>query len=64
MAIVNGRDLGSVVLPIIASSPSAMAAIDPCTNLKPFMLAAAHDHAPLGVVFRLLTLEPSLLDII
>lgn len=62
LAIVNGRDLDSVVLPIIATSPSAIAAIDPCTNLKPFILAAAHDHAPLDVVFRLLTLEPSLLD--
>jgi len=61
LAIVNGRDLDSVVLPIVATSPSSIVAIDPCTNLKPFILAAAHDHAPLDVVFRLLTLEPSLL---
>ena len=62
LAIANGRDLDSVVLPIIATSPSGIVAIDHCTNMKPFILAAADDHAPLDAVFRLQKLEPSLLD--
>ena len=64
LAIANNRDLDSVVLPIIAAYPSSIAAIDPCTNLKPFLLAASNDNASLlDVVFRLITLDPSLLDV-
>eukprot|EP00979_Chaetoceros_neogracilis_P008507 scaffold1890_cov128-Chaetoceros_neogracile.AAC.3 len=62
LAIVNNRDLSSVVLPIIAASPGSISAIDPCTNLKPFLLAASHDNASLDLIFRLAALEPNLIN--
>eukprot|EP00979_Chaetoceros_neogracilis_P008502 scaffold1889_cov203-Chaetoceros_neogracile.AAC.5 len=62
LAIANNRDLSSVVLPIIAAYPSSISAIDPCTNLKPFLLAASHDNASLDLIFRLAALEPNLIN--
>jgi ankyrin repeat protein len=62
LAIAKNRDLSSVVLPIIAASPGSISAIDPCTNLKPFLLAASHDNASLDLIFRLAALEPNLIN--
>jgi len=62
LAIANNRDLISVVLPIIAAYPGSISAIDPCTNLKPFLLAASHDNASLDLIFRLAALEPNLIN--
>jgi ankyrin repeat protein len=62
LAIANNRDLSSVVLPIIAAYPGSISAIDPCTNLKPFLLAASHDNASLDLIFRLAALEPNLIN--
>jgi ankyrin repeat protein len=62
LAIANNRDLSSVVLPIIAASPGSISAVDPCTNLKPFLLAASHDNASLDLIFRLAALEPNLIN--
>jgi ankyrin repeat protein len=62
LAIANNRDLSSVVLPIIAASPGSISAIDPCTNLRPFLLAASHDNASLDLIFRLAALEPNLIN--
>jgi ankyrin repeat protein len=62
LAIVKNRDLSSAVLPIIAAYPGSIAAIDPYTNLKPFLLAASHDNASLDLIFRLVVLEPSLVN--
>eukprot|EP00979_Chaetoceros_neogracilis_P009879 scaffold2273_cov178-Chaetoceros_neogracile.AAC.2 len=62
LAIANNRDLSSVVLPIIAAYPGSISAIDPCTNLKPFLLAASHDNASLDLIFRLAVLEPNLIN--
>jgi len=62
LAIANNRDLSSVVLPIIAACPGSISAIDPCTNLKPFLLAASHDNASLDLIFRLAALEPNLIN--
>jgi hypothetical protein len=62
LAIANNRDLSSVVLPIIAASPGSISAIDPCTNLKPFLLAASHDNASLDLIFRLAALESNLIN--
>jgi ankyrin repeat protein len=59
LAIANNRDLSSTVLPIIAAYPGSISAIDPCTNLKPFLLAASHDNASLDLIFRLAALEPN-----
>jgi len=62
LAIANNRDLSSVVLPIIAAYPGSISAVDPCTNLKPFLLAASHDNASLDLIFRLALLEPNLIN--
>eukprot|EP00979_Chaetoceros_neogracilis_P014438 scaffold4640_cov283-Chaetoceros_neogracile.AAC.15 len=62
LAIANNRDLSSVVLPIIAAYPGSISAIDPCTNLRPFLLAASHDNASLDLIFRLAALEPNLIN--
>eukprot|EP00979_Chaetoceros_neogracilis_P011734 scaffold2961_cov166-Chaetoceros_neogracile.AAC.5 len=62
LAIANNRDLSSVVLPIIAAYPGSISAIDPCTNLKPFLLAASYDNASLDLIFRLAALEPNLIN--
>jgi ankyrin repeat protein len=62
LAIANNRDLSSVVLPIIAAYPGSISAVDPCTNLKPFLLAASHDNALLDLIFRLAVLEPNLIN--
>jgi hypothetical protein len=62
LAIANNRDLSSVVLPIIAAYPGSISVIDPCTNLKPFFLAASHDNASLDLIFRLAALEPNLIN--
>jgi ankyrin repeat protein len=62
LAIANNRDLSSVVLPIIAAYPGSISAVDPCTNLKPFLLAASHDNASLDLIFRLAALEPNLIN--
>jgi ankyrin repeat protein len=62
LAIANNRDLRSVVLPIIAAYPGSISAIDPCTNLKPFLLAASNDNASLDLIFRLAALEPNLIN--
>jgi ankyrin repeat protein len=61
LAIANNRDLSSVVLPLIAAYPGSISAIDPCTNLKPFLLAASNDNA-LDLIFRLAALEPNLIN--
>jgi ankyrin repeat protein len=62
LAIANNRDLSSVVLPIITAYPGSVFAIDPCTNLKPFSLAASHDNASLDLIFHLALLEPNLIN--
>jgi hypothetical protein len=62
LAIANNRDLSSVVLPIIAAYPGSISAVDPCTNLKPFLLAASHANASLDLIFRLALLEPNLIN--
>jgi ankyrin repeat protein len=62
LAIANNRDLSSVVLPIIAAYPGSISAVDPYTNLKPFLLAASHDNASLDLIFRLALLEPNLIN--
>jgi ankyrin repeat protein len=62
LAIANNRNLSSVVLPIIAAYPGSISAVDPCTNLKPFLLAASHDNASLDLIFRLAALEPNLIN--
>jgi ankyrin repeat protein len=62
LAIAKNRDLSSAVLPIIAAYPGSISAIDPCTNLKPFLLAASHDNASLDLIFRLALLEPNLIN--
>jgi hypothetical protein len=62
LAIANNRDLRSVVLPIIAAYPGSISAIDPCTNLRPFLLAASNDNASLDLIFRLAALEPNLIN--
>jgi len=62
LAIANNRDLSSVVLPIIAAYPGSISAVDPCTNLKSFLLAASHDNASLDLIFRLAALEPNLIN--
>jgi hypothetical protein len=62
LAIANNRDLSSVVLPLIAAYPGSISAVDPCTNLKPFLLAASHDNASLDLIFRLAALEPNLIN--
>jgi hypothetical protein len=51
-----------VVLPIIAAYPGSISAVDPCTNLKPFLLAASHANASLDLIFRLALLEPNLIN--
>jgi len=63
LAIANNRNLSSVVLPIIAAYPGSISAIGPCTNLKPFLLAASHDNASLDLIFRLAVLEPNLINV-
>ena len=62
LAIVKNRDLSSAVQPIIAAHPGSISAIDPYTNLKPFLLAASHNNASLDLIFRLVVLEPSLVN--
>jgi ankyrin repeat protein len=62
LAIAKNRDLSSVVLPIIAAYPGSISAIDPVTNLKPFLLAASHANASLDLIFRLALLEPNLIN--
>jgi len=62
LAIVHGSDLKSVVDPILVAAPQDIAASDPLTNLKPFMLAASNDYTTLDVVYRLLVIDPSLLE--
>jgi ankyrin repeat protein len=62
LAIANNRDLSSVVLPLIAAYPGSISAIDPCTNLRLFLLAASHDNASLDLIFRLAALEPNLIN--
>ena len=62
LAIVHGCDLESVVNPIVTLSPQQIIASDPVTNLKPFMLAASNDLTSLDVVYRLLAIDPSLLE--
>jgi hypothetical protein len=64
LAIANNRDLSSVVLPIITAYPGSISAIDPCTNLKPFLLAAFNDNASLDLIFRLALLEPNLISLL
>eukprot|EP00979_Chaetoceros_neogracilis_P003521 scaffold611_cov166-Chaetoceros_neogracile.AAC.4 len=64
LAIANNRDLSSVVLPIIAAYPGSISAVDPCTNLKPFLLAASNDNASLDLIFRLALLEPNLISLL
>jgi ankyrin repeat protein len=62
LVIANNRDLSSVVLPIIAAYPGSISAVDPVTNLKPFLLAASYDNASLDLIFRLALLEPNLIN--
>jgi ankyrin repeat protein len=62
LAIAKNRDLSSVVLPIIAACPGSISAVDPVTNLKPFLLAASDDNASLDLIFRLALLEPNLIN--
>jgi len=68
LAIVHHQMAGKVqsyikkvLYPIVSASPIHISSIDPWTNLKPFMLAAAAKGTMLDVVYFLLRSEPSVL---